>query len=245
MRGQSRTSVSWFDPFLVVVCPSACVPDCLSVWTAGARAAATGLGTCPASACVGRAEMGKSRSSGGGRGCPRLCGAVCARGAVAGAHCAPLWTLARQGSASHSWPALHVTPRPGSLCCPGLQARPFCEAPPRPAVPRPQGSLPWGPDSRPWLFPGEEEELELAAVSCALEFNISSSSRAAPICCRRAALVFITALPDPAEPCRAGLGGRATLVGSVVPVLEGEDPDPQCPSASASACPHSPSEPAA
>lgn len=53
----------------------------------------------------------------------------------------------------------HVTLRLGSLCCPGLQARPFCEAPPRPAVPRPQGSLPGGPTPAPGSFQGKRRNL--------------------------------------------------------------------------------------
>lgn len=91
----------------------------------------------------------------------------------------------------------HV-PRGRTLCCPGSQARPS-ETPSPPAVPRPCVLHPgaWLP---PWLLPGEEEELELTVVSCALEFNISSSSRAARICRRQAAPVFITTLPGRPSP---------------------------------------------
>lgn len=48
-----------------------------------------------------------------------------------------------------------------------------------------------GPGSCLWVLLGEEEELELL-VSCAQEeFNISSSGRAAPICCRWGLLIFM------------------------------------------------------
>lgn len=52
------------------------------------------------------------------------------------------------------------------------------------------GSLP-GARLLLWVLLGEEEELELL-VSCAQEeFNISSSGRAAPICCRWGPLIFM------------------------------------------------------
>lgn len=44
-------------------------------------------------------------------------------------------------------------------------------------------------------------------MSCAQEFNVSSSRRAGPICCRLVALIFITNLPGLAESCRASLVG--------------------------------------
>lgn len=160
-----------------------------------------------------------------------------ARGAGGDAHgcaglCVPVgWWEERIALLSGHWlgRAMPSTPGRPCTCYPeaGVPLLPRAASPallrgPSPSCcPQAPRFSAWGPDSRPWLFPGEEEELELAAVSCALEFNISSSSRAAPICCRRAALVFITALPGPAEPCRAGLGGRATLVGSLVPGLGG------------------------
>lgn len=105
------------------------------------------------------------------------------------------------GSAGQCRPLLgrpaHV-PQGQALCCPGLQTR-LSETPSPPAVPRPRVPRPgaWLP---PWLLPGEEEELELTVVSCALEFNISSSSRAARICRGQAAPVFITTLPSRLSP---------------------------------------------
>ncbi|XP_010858024.1 PREDICTED: taperin-like, partial [Bison bison bison] len=89
---------------------------------------------------------------------------------------------AEAGKAAHScmcpWEVAGAPPffpDPGSAgqCQPVLGS-------PAPKVLRPGAWLP------PRLLPGEEEELELAVVSCALEFNISSSCRAARICCSQA-----------------------------------------------------------
>lgn len=163
---------------------SARFPDRLSVWTAVARAAAPGLRTCPVGVC------GPGR---GRQGCPQLCvptGDGKSRTPLSGP-----W-LSRAVPAAPGSPA-HV-PRGRALCYPGSQARPS-ETPSPPAVPRPRVLRPgaWLP---PWLLPGEEEELELTVVSCALEFNISSSSRAARICRGQAAPVFITTLPGRPSP---------------------------------------------
>lgn len=59
----------------------------------------------------------------------------------------------------------------------------------------------WGPSSCLRLLPGEEGNLSWLPESCAQEFNVSGSRRAAPICCRLVPLVFVTSLLGLAEPC--------------------------------------------
>lgn len=200
-RGISCLPLTGADIWLLVLADWGGLPlstltcDCSYVRPAGTKRTGRGPEICPADVCVCAMLTW---------GCPRPWGAmwgrVCAPVVVGGAWWGDRrhWTLLflDTGSAWHC-PLRSVL---GVPLLPRLQVRLSCEAPPWPAVPGPHASSRGGPAPDSGSFQGRRRNLSWLLASLAQEFNVSSSRRAAPVCCRLVALVFITNLPGLAEP---------------------------------------------